>query len=408
MHAARRPVAAVCVLAFAGTLAAQALKTPPTKPTQSSTSAEVGGKTFAQWLADLKHPDASKRADAIINLLAFGETAGEAVPQVIDRLQDGDMGVRAKAVLFLKNAHVPDRHKGKVVEGLARCLGGNASTPRDPQGIVRYEAALALLRFPEDGKLAVNALLQGMTDPYCWEIRQACIVALRRAAVDSKTGPDPRATRALVTALRDPVERVRLEATISLGAMTRPQDPHVLDEVIGALQRQLKVHDKPLALWSHVSLMALDDKVTDKSLTEIGKLLHSPEREVRLQCLMALAAMGGKARACIPDMLDMLEDKEKEVVYAAIASLPRMDDHSARVLGALIKITKGSEQSQIFAACVALGEIGVAQPEVVDAMTAVTQRKELESQLRQAVEKIIENLKKPPAPAQAPAPAPKK
>jgi HEAT repeat protein len=400
MRAARRPVAVTCVLAFAGTLNAQALKTQPAPPMQTTSITEVGGKTFAQWLAELKHADSSRRTEALINLLAFGETAGDAVPQVIDRLQDGDMCVRAKAVLFLKNAYVRDKDKVKVVEALARCIGGNSSTPRDTQGIVRYEAAVALMRFPEDGKAAINALLVGMKDPQCWELRQVCIIALRQAARDPKTGPDPRATKALLTVLRDDRnERVRTEATISLGAMTRPQDPQLLADVVQALQGQIKAHDKPLALWSHVSLMALDDKVTEKSLTEIGKLLKSPEREIRLQCLTALAAMGGKARAIVPEILAALQDKEKEVVQAAIAALPHMDDRGPRVLNALIAITKGSDQPLIFAACAALGQFRVAQPEVLEALTAVSQRKELDPQARQTVEKIVENLKKPPAPA---------
>src|SRR5262249_38696857 len=160
---------------------------------------------------------------------------------------------------------------------------------------------------------------------------------------DKMSGPDPRATRALLTALHDPTERVRLEATVSLGAMGKPGDPQMLASVVHALQGQLNFKDKALALWSHVSLLALDDKVTDQSLAAIAKLMHSPEREIRLQCLLALAAMGAKARTCIPDIIEMLDDKEQTVVGAACTALAHMEDHSARLLNGLIKVSERKE-----------------------------------------------------------------
>jgi HEAT repeat protein len=220
-------------------------------------------------------------------------------------------------------------------------------------------------------------------------------VVLRRAAVDKKEGPDSRATRALLKALRDPVEHVRLEATISLGAMGKPVDNQLLLTVVRALQEQLNYRDKALSLWSHVALLALDDQVTEKSLAAIGKLLHSPEREIRVQCLTALGAMGGKARTLIPDMLVALDDKEVEVIAAACRALPRMDDHSARVLNALIKVTERPEQMLVYTACEALGEMGVPHEEVMNALEAVRGRKELEPKLRQAVGGIVEKLRKP-------------
>ncbi len=397
-----RPLAAVCLLAFAGTMPAQSAKTTPepARPSPESSKSppsitEVGGRSYGMWMNDLKSTDPSRRADALLNLPFFGEVAADAVPAVLGHLVDRDVGVRTKAVQFLKAAHVHDKDKVKVVEALAQRLGAG-TTGMDSQAIVRYEAATALMRFAEDGKPAIPALLEGLKDNTCWEIRHACVLVLRRAGWDPKTGPEARVTRALLNQLTaDRVERVKLEITTSLGAMGRPSDPKLLAEVVDALQRQGKVQDKPLKLWSHVSLMLLDDKIAEKSLTEIRTLLHSPEREIRLQCLMALSMLGSRARTAVPDVLEMLDDKEKEVVGAAISALPRMDDRGARVLNALIKITKGSEQPLILMSCIALGDIGIAQPDVTEALTAVTQRKELEAQLRQVVEKILEKLRNP-------------
>jgi hypothetical protein len=126
-----------------------------------------------------------------------------------------------------------------------------------------------------------------------------------------------------------------------------------------------------------------------------SKLLHSPEREIRVQCLHALGAIGGKARTAIPDVIEALNDKETQVITAACQALPHMDDHSPRVVNALVKITERSEQSLIYAGCEALGEIGVTQPEVMTALESVANRKELDPQLRQAVGGILDKLKKP-------------
>jgi HEAT repeat protein len=349
----------------------------------------VGGRTLAQWMADLKHPDPSKRAEAIISLLGFGPGAVDAVPGIIDRCRDGDASPRAKAVIVLKLMHVRERDIPKIVDALARRLS------EDPQTIIRYEAAQGLVRYADEARSAIPALIKGMEDPGCWEIRHTCIIALRRAAFDPKTGPDPRATQALVRALRDPVSKVRMEATLSLGAMGAPQDPHLLATVVNALQSQLGYKDKILSLWTHVSLMALDDKVTDKSLEAILKLLQSPERDIRVQALVALGAMGSKARTCVPAVVDALHDKESEVIMAACAALPHMGDRSGRVLDPLIKVSQRKEQPLVYAACSALGEIGNTGPEIVAALTAVTQRKELDDALLQAVRRILEETKKP-------------
>jgi HEAT repeat protein len=385
----------VCVLALAGALSAQnTITTQPTKtgdsPSTTSTITEVGGRTLSQWMADLKHPDASTRSQAITNIIGFGEAGADAVPLLIDRCKDRDASPRVKAVLALKLMTIRERDVPKVVDALAQRLA------EDPQTIVRYEAAMALVRFADDAKPALKSLLKGLEDTGTWEIRHACIIAIRKAGFDPKSGPDPQATRALLVALHDPVERVRLEATVGLGAMGKPADPQMLAAVTRALQQQSNYKDKALSLWSHVSLMALDDKVTDKSLEAISKLLKSPEREIRLQVLLALAAMGNKARNCVPDALEALEDKETSVVAAACTALGYLGDQGPRVMNALVKMTERKEQPIVYAACEALGHMGRAQPEVVAALTAVTQRKELDDQILREATHILEKLKKSP------------
>jgi HEAT repeat protein len=382
-------LAAVLGAAALGTsLAAQAPTTSPS-PTPPPIT-EIGGKTLTQWKSDLKHRDPSVRSIAMLNIVGFGERAGEAVPLIIDRCEDRDASCRAKAVLVLKVMYVPEQHKGKVVAALAKRLA------EDSQGIIRYEAAQALQRYADDAHEAVPALLtpnRGVDDSATWEIRQVSIMVLRRAAFIKGKGPEPRATRALIAALKDTVEKVRLEATIALGAMGPPADPMMLEAVVRALDQQLAYADKSIALWSHVSLLSISNTVPEKSLAAILKLLRSPERDMRLEVLHALQAIGHKAKGAVPTVIDCLEDKEPAVVAAACITLAGLGDTSEAVRSAIIKVSERKDRDLVYYACVSLAAMG-GTPDVLDALTRVSKREELDKGLLETIGKLLEQVKK--------------
>jgi HEAT repeat protein len=386
------------LLAAAGLLARAGLPLVPGAPpersitTSSGSVAEVGGKTLDQWMRDLKSPDPSLRTHAILHIVQFGEGAVPAIPLLIDRCRDHDPSPRVKAVIALKVLPVPEKDVPRVVDALTQRLN------EDGQQIVRYYAAEALVRYGEQARPAVAALARNATDRMgTYELRHMSIIALRGAALDPRNGPDPRATRALLAAMQDPVIQVRLEAIISLAALGRPADPRLLATVIRALQGLQSSRDKSISLWSHVALMAMDEKVTEKSLQAILRLLHSPESDIRKQVLLALEAIGPRAHSCVPDVLETLDDKDPAVVVAACAALGRLGDHSPKVTDALIAVTRRKEPALVYAACMALGEIGVTAPEVMNALAQVEQRKELDDLLLQQVKRIREQLRKPPA-----------
>jgi HEAT repeat protein len=415
------PAAVLGLVALAGPLAAQPAATDPARrrgpgepvrvafadrpesTTSPSTSpsgtppviTEVGGRSFDEWKADLKHRDPSFRSKAMLNIILFGERAADAIPLIIDRLHDNDASCRAKGVLALKLMSMTEKHVGKVVIALAERLTD------DPQGIVRYEAAQALLRFAgtDDIHLALNALLsyqRGITDTATWEIRQISIQVLRRAGFVKGGGPDPRATRALILALKDTVEQVRLEATISLGAMGPPADPMLLSAVVHALDGQLAFADKAIALWSHVSLLSISDTVPEKSLKAILKVLEDPKLDVRLEVLHALQAIGPKAKDAVPTVMRCLEDKEPAVIAAACITLARLGDTREKIRAAVIKITERSDEKDralVWYACQALAEMGKSE-DILEALKAVSQRKDLDKSMRDAVAKVLEQVKK--------------
>src|SRR4051812_46745056 len=62
-----------------------------------------GGKTLYQWRQEMTVPDASRRIAAIMAVLNFpDEERVTAVPDIIKRLMDGDVGARTKACLVLR------------------------------------------------------------------------------------------------------------------------------------------------------------------------------------------------------------------------------------------------------------------------------------------------------------------
>jgi HEAT repeat protein len=386
------PLAALGLLVQAGSLLAQGAPDRPPPPSLSTSSgyvSEVGGKTLEKWMRELKSPDPSVRTQAIMHVVLFGESAARAVPLIIDRCRDHDPSPRVKAVIALKLMHVNERDVPRVVEALTQRL------MEDGQQIVRYEAAAALLRFGEASRPAVGALARNATDlTSTWELRHMSIVALRQAAYDARTGPDPRATRALMGALSDPVAKVRLEAVVSLAALGRPSEPRLLGAVIHQLQGLQASKDKSVALWSYVALMGMDEKVTEKSLQAILRMLRSPESDIRQQVLTAIAAIGTRARSCVPDVLDAIQDRDAAVVAAACSALGRMGDRDPKVIEALITASQRKESTVVWAACQALGELGLASPEVMAALEKVSQRKELDDMLLHSVRDIEQKLRK--------------
>jgi HEAT repeat protein len=360
---------------------------------------EIGGKTYDQWKQDLKHDDPSVRANAITVIPGFREQAMDAVLLLIDRTHDKDASPRVKAVLALKIMGVRGTDRQRVVKALGERIAN------DSQAIVRYEAAQALMRFGPDGREVVGDLVKGLGDSSTWELRHACILALIVAGVDEMKGPDPRVTDALLLRINtfyEPTFQVRLEAIIALGALGRPQDPKKLQQVIAGLRQHFNSSNKAIKIWSHVSMMALEDKVNTKDLDTIAGYLSERDRDVRVQAVTALGALQSKAHDYLPKICDMLRsEKEPQVQAAACNALGRMGDKSEKVLHTLIRLTEKDDLesvSVVLSACSALAQIGAPTPEVMEAMNKVLEHRSMSPQQKDLVRKYMEEVKKPKEP----------
>jgi HEAT repeat protein len=362
--------------------------------------AEIGGKSYDQWKTELSNPDPSVRAHAIMVMPYFRQRGEEAIPRLAHIAQhDGDASPRVKAVLALQVMRTRDKDRDLVIRALGYCVA------HDPQTIIRYEAARALPKFGTDSQRVIPDLVTGMGNSSTWEVREVCIQALRAAGVDPKKGPDPRVTDALIARLNsytEPTKKVRLEAIIALGGMGRPQDPGKYTQVMTALKGPYtyKSRDKVVKLWSHVAIMALDDKVDDSYLKTVVDYMRDRERDVRVHAVSAMGVLGVKAHEYVRDVIARLDDKETEVVLATCQALGRMGDRGPRVLSALIKATEREGTAKdalpiVMDASKALVQIGVTSPEVMAALNKVAERKDLDEQQKFLIARLIEEIKKP-------------
>ena len=196
---------------------------------------------------------------------------------------------------------------------VVKALGERISS--DTQAIVRYEAAQALTRFGPDTREVVADLVRGVGDTSTWELRHACIVALIVAGVDPKKGPDERVTDALLLRTQtfyEPTVQVRLESIMARGRMGRPQNPKKLQQVLAALKSPTNYNsqNKTIRIWSHVSLMALEDKVNDKYLQVVADYLT--DREARHQGASGDGAGGASGKGPRSRRRYLQDDAERE------------------------------------------------------------------------------------------------
>lgn len=369
---------------------------------------EIGGKTLHEHIKDLSDNDPSIRCYALKCIPYYGEAAGVAVPDVVKRLKDADASVRVNGFIALKIMYIPPTQREGVVKGLARGL-----VDPNSQQIHRFEAMKAMARFgalKDEERVAVMDLVQNLSSPN-FEVREAAIDAILIAGPDPKKGPDFRVTKALIyhaDGYREHARAVRWKAIMALGALGRPQDPNELAQVVTVLKSRgnWNSSDKIIRMWSHVSLMALEDKVYEKELEGVAKLLKDPKPNIRVQAATALGALRDKSRAYVGDVCELVErDKDPLLMPSIIFALSRMQNNGPRVMKTLIGVAELQDAKYVesaLAACSALKELAPNDPEVRQVLEKVAKYPSLMEYQKDTVKKMIEDLKKPAKQAKQP------
>ena len=109
------------------------------------------GRSVRALIGALANPDPAVRQEAAAGLGRLNSAATEALPQLAELLRnDPDAGVRAAAADSIRKMAPASR---TAVAELAAAL-------QDPDGLVRMNAALALLGLKEDARRAVDLTLR--------------------------------------------------------------------------------------------------------------------------------------------------------------------------------------------------------------------------------------------------------
>jgi HEAT repeat protein len=415
-------ILAAVLLVHAVTLAIYAQ--PPTSSTQGDL---VGGRTLADWIKDLSDPDASVRDAAILAIPRFGPAAEQAVPKLMEIcLNDKDAGPRCQAVITLPKIKIAEKDVHRVIETLGKCLNDN-------QGVIRYQAVLGLVAAGEKSRGALKDLLRAAQQPQpTWQIKEKILIALQSAGREKNKSPDIEVIKVFLDSMqRSTSAQVRLQAAIGLGALGPPVETGVLLEEEKALLA--KANDRyereaGVKIWANASLMALD-KVDEHLLKRIGEFLKSPRVETRVQAAHALGVVGEKAKAAVPKLKEMLDDKEKPAAAAAIDALLQIDadgsrravlDHlknpgtdpevrayAASAVGAygekikdalpmLVDLVNDKEERVVQAACLALAQMGNVDPRGRKAIEDLRDRKDTPEKMKKFAEECVKLMDRPP------------
>jgi HEAT repeat protein len=342
-------------------------KNPPAKlePKEmpgTTSITEIEGKDLKRWIAETKDEDPSVREKAIRAIIAFGPQAStrEVILALVDRCTDVEASPRVRAVIALTVLDIQETERTKVIEALAKRLEGHFDSINsrwvfdDPQGIVRYHAAIALNRFGEEAKSAIPQLVVATKDVSSFETRRAAVLALRKIGRDAKNGPDNRATSAMLDRLKagaEPAVDVKLEAIISLGVMGRPADPQQLTTIENTLKnisQNSNSRDAILCIWAHYGLMAhmKDGEVSEPHLMGIAKHATSPDVVTRVHTAQALGTIGSKAKSQVDVVIKMLQDKDGDVFIAACMALANMGEPGdAKAFRALFEMAEAKDDA---------------------------------------------------------------
>jgi HEAT repeat protein len=325
-------------------------------------SQAFNGKTMFEWMTDLKDKDVSVRERAVAALKVYEEEARDAAPLIIKAMSDQDMSLRVNAIITLGFIGMSEKDRGEGINAL------KYRVVKDAQGIVRFQAAVALGRLGADAYDAVPSLILASQDIHCWEIRQAAMGALATAGWNPNGGFDPFAYRAAYRALKDKCVEVRLQAALTLIYFGKPGTPADQKAALSALQQVVRDREenKRVRMWARVAMMRIDDdknpeKKYEKELPQISILLKDKDMGTRVHAARALAFMGDKAKSQIPELVEALDDKESQVVVQVLIALGAMKSAAERATSAIKRMLQHPDPAVKQAANNALNEIGEKQ-----------------------------------------------
>jgi HEAT repeat protein len=348
---------------------------------------EVGGKTWKQWLVEMKSRDPGKREAAMKAVLQFGPNkAYEAVPDIIAELSRHtasapvDLAVRVNGIMALstifKYKEKPEtKHVQDAFTIYKRFLN-------DEQVILRVRTLQGLPMLGPISRGALDEVIKQTKEPSTWEVRKEAMQVMVFLGGPEDKGGAPNAKA--IAALKYPLERVGVDklpretsyyvrdtavqglAMLSQGTGKVPvefrttalTDPSVIVRLstlqaiatlkpemnlkkdlpvwVKALNDHLAVEtDDVLKIWTHGTIMMLIENPTEAHMKPVVAYLtkKSTEPHLKVQALTVIAGFGEKSKkhkfvvdAVMSTLQTALDNKEKEgpVISAGYITLARI------------------------------------------------------------------------------------
>ncbi|MHB8952480.1 MAG: HEAT repeat domain-containing protein [Pirellulaceae bacterium] len=254
----------------------------------------------ARLAAQLESPDLQVRIAACQELAKLGARAQEAVPSLITALQADDAELQRNAALAL----------GQIGEAAAAAVPALAENLTDQDPKVRAYSAHALGAIGPPARSATEALIAAFTDE------------------------DPTVRRVVRDALRsvDPPRELALPLLIKMLNTAQPADAAAAVLTLAeageaAVPGLISALDDPdAAYWACLGLSEIGPQAAP-AVPKLGSLLESEEPEVRMQALVALAAIGPASQAVTEKIIARLSDDDVPGVrYAAAYALGSIGD----------------------------------------------------------------------------------
>jgi HEAT repeat protein len=335
MHRAILAFGAVVVF---GTLASaqQVMSPEQRKELEKKAAAEkFSGKTLFEWEGDLKSTDPSIKMKAAAAIKYYGSAAQDgATPLLLKALTDKDASTRVNACISLGMIGFNARDRDNGIAQIKNLLN-------DREGIVRFQAAVALSNFGPDANFTVPALATLTKDAITWEIRGAACTALATAGMQGNIGLDGRAWLALLQAIHDPAFEVRKAALQGLLYVGKPAQPADMARENSALLSLFNDRNEVIVIWARLCHMRING-VTDEHVNAIAKHLKSHKAEARSEACRAFAIIGVEAKKKVNDLINHLDDKDAVTAIWACAAVAQMQDAGKPAIPKLKKVASSN------------------------------------------------------------------